>query len=211
MPRFFPLLVALLLPLVPAQGQEAPSLQEVQTTYEALDGLRATFAQTVRSEFAGQPTRLQGSVLLAGNKYRVQTPQQTVVTDGRTTWIYTPADSQVVVNAAEREQAPITPTAFLSGAAERYTVDRTGTAVLDGTPHHTLALAAAADTTRFRTARLWVRQGDRIVTRVRATDRNGTTLDLRLSEIELNPPLPESPFTFTPPEGVDVVDLRSRE
>lgn len=211
MPRSLVLIAALLLPLAPVQAQEAPSLQEVQATYNALDGLQATFSQTVRSEFADQPTRLQGSVLLAGNKYRVQTPQQTVVTDGQTTWIYTPADSQVVVNDAEREQAPITPTAFLSGASERYAVDSTGATVLDGTPHHVLALSATADTTRFRTARLWVRQDDQIVTRVRVTDRNGATLDLRLSEIELNPALSESPFTFAPPEGVDVVDLRSRE
>jgi periplasmic chaperone LolA len=206
--------LVLLLGLVltpPALGQDAVSLTDVQAAYDALDGLRASFTQVISSEFAGDTTRIEGTVLLSGNKYRVETPTQTVVTDGQTTWIYTPADSQVVVNDAEQDASTVTPKTFLTASADRYEKTASTPATRDGTPHAKLAVAATDSTARFKEATLWVRRADRVVTRMRATDRNGSTLDLRLRDLAVNPSLTDDPFTFTPPEGVEVIDLRQSE
>jgi outer membrane lipoprotein-sorting protein len=46
---------------------------------------------------------------------------------------------------------------------------------------------------------------------MRATDRNGSTLDLRLRDIATKPSLQDSSFTFSPPAGVEVVDLRREQ
>jgi outer membrane lipoprotein carrier protein len=103
---------------LPAGAQDGgPTLQALQSRYSALQGLRAAFTQVTASEFADDSTRIDGTVLLAGNRYRVETPAQTVVTDGATTWIYSPADSQVVVNTADAEASTLTPQAFLTTAA----------------------------------------------------------------------------------------------
>jgi outer membrane lipoprotein carrier protein len=164
--------------------------------------------QVSASEFTSDSSQIEGRVLLSGNKYRVEAPAQTVVNNGRTTWIYSPVDSQVVVNDAEADASTITPQTFLTSSAERYDVASTRTTRRDGTPHDVLSLSAANDTARFAQATLWVRQSDRIVTRLRATDRNGATLDLRLYEIEVDPALEGQPFVFSPPSGIEVVDLR---
>lgn len=201
------LLVGLALPLS-APAQEAPSLEALQARYDRLGGLQAAFTQVTSSEFAGGSTQVEGTVHLAGNKYRVETPSQTVVTNGTTTWIYSPADSQVVVNDADAEASTITPQAFLTTSAENYTVTSTRSASRQGTPHHVLTLTATGSSARFEDATLWVRRGDDIVTRLRATDRNGTTLDLRLQDIVVNPSIDEATFSFTAPNGVEVVDLR---
>lgn len=193
----------------PAMGQsEGLTLTDVQTAYEALDGLRASFTQVISSDFAGDTTRIEGTVLLSGNKYRVNTPNQTVVTDGNMTWIYTPADSQVVVNDAEQDASTVTPETFLTASAERYTVESRTSTTRGGTPHVKLDIAAVDSAARFKEATLWVRQSDRVVTRMRATDSNGSTLDLRLSNLVVNPALENDPFTFSAPEGVEVIDLR---
>jgi outer membrane lipoprotein carrier protein len=205
------LLLALTLPL-PAAGQaDAVSLSDVQQAYDALDGLRAAFTQVISSDFAGDTTRIDGTVLLAGNKYRVETPTQTVVTDGQTTWIYTPADSQVVINDAEQDASTVTPETFLTASAERYEKTRSTATTRQGTPHGKLTVTATDSTSRFEEATLWVRRSDQVVTRMRATDRNGSTLDLRLRDLTVNPRLPDDTFTFAPPEGVEVIDLRTGE
>lgn len=194
----------------PAAGQSTPlSLSDVQAAYEALEGLQASFTQVVGSDFADGSTRVEGSVLLSGNKYRVQTPDQTVVTDGDTTWIYTPADSQVVVSSADKEGA-VTPETFLTASANRYAVTASDETTRLETPHQKLTLASTDSTSRFAEATLWVRASDRVVTRMRAADRNGSTLDLRLRDIVVNPATlrSDAPFVFDPPPGVDVVDLR---
>ncbi len=185
-----------------------PSLEALQGRYDRLGGLRATFTQVTQSEFADDSTRIQGRVLLAGSKYRVETPSQTVVTNGTTTWIYSPADSQVVVNDADANASTVTPQTFLTASAKKYEVASTRTARRDGTPHDVLSLTATEPSARFKEAVLWVRRSDRIVTRLRATDRNGAILDLRLHGIIVDPDFEGQSFTFSTPDGVEVVDLR---
>lgn len=215
MTRFASLCLALCLVVVgPAVGQTTPiSLTDVQEAYDDLDGLGASFTQVIGSEFAGDTTRVEGTVLLSGNKYRVQTPDQIVVTDGATTWIYTPSDSQVVVNDADQEESTVTPETFLTASAERYEVDSSSTTSRLGEPHVRLAVSATTSSARFTEATLWIRQSDRIVTRMKAEDRNGATLDLRLHDLAVNPDTLDGndPFTFSPPEGVEVIDLRRSE
>jgi len=208
MHRLAPLATLLTLLLVPSSVGQSLSLTDVQNAYEALDGLRASFTQVISSDFAGDTTRIEGTVLLSGNKYRVETPNQTVVTDGETTWIHTPADSQVVVNDAEKEASTVTPETFLTASADRYSIMSQTTTTRAGTQHTKLQIAAADSASRFKEATLWVRQSDRVVTRMRATDRNGSTLDLRLNDLVVNPALENTPFTFSPPESMEVIDLR---
>lgn len=208
----FLLLISVLI-TVPASGQSpAITLSEVRDTYQSLDGLQASFTQVISSDFAGDSTQLDGTVLLSGDKYRVETPAQTVITDGTTTWIYTPADSQVVVNNAD-EASALTPKTFLTASAERYTVETSSPATRLGTPHVKLNVTASDSSAHFKKASLWIRRSDRIVTRMRATDRNGSTLDLHLHNITLNPEAlrGETPFSFSPPDEVDVIDLRRGE
>lgn len=205
-------LAAVVLAGGPVQAQSTDlSLSDVTAAYRALDGLQASFVQVTGSEFAGDSMRVEGSVVLSGNKYRVQTPTQTVVSDGATTWIYTPADSQVVVNDADTGTSTITPETFLTASSDRYEVeDATPTSRL-GAPHLILDATATAPDARFQSVRLWVRRADRLVTRMQATDRSGSTIDLRLRDLAVNPDTLRSgtPFTFAPPEHVRVVDLRS--
>lgn len=208
--RATPLLLLLVLALAPTAAAQSNtlSLTDVQQAYENLDGLRASFSQTISSEFADNTRRVEGTVLLSGNKYHVQTPNQTVVTNGQTTWIYTPADSQVVVNDAGKDASRVTPKTFLTASSDRYTVTNSTPTQRAGEEHVALQIAAADSAARFQEATLWARRSDRVVTRMQATDRNGSTLDLRLQDVALNPPLDQSPFTFSPPTGVEVVDLR---
>lgn len=187
------------------------SLTDVQEAYDTLDGLEATFTQLISSDFASDTTRVEGTVLLSGNKYRVQTPDQTVITDGATTWIYTPADSQVVVNDTGSDATQVTPKTFLTASADRYRITASTSTTRGDRPHTKLTVTASDSSSRFRDATLWVRRADRVVTRMQATDRNGSTLDLRLDDIVVNPSLQDSSFTFSPPSGVEVVDLRREQ
>lgn len=211
MTRIALVLVASLFAMVPLTvvGQDAPTLEELQRRYDELGSLQASFTQVIGSDFSGDSTRIEGTALLAGNRYRVETPNETVVTNGETTWIYSPRDSQVVVNDADEEESTLTPETFLSNSTEQYERQSAESTTRDGLPHHVLTLTATEPSSRFREVKLWVRRSDQLVTRLRATDRNGSTLDLRLHDIALNPSLKDDPFTFSAPQGVEIVDLRA--
>lgn len=215
MHRLFALVILLTLGVVgtaPAQS-DSVTLSEVQKAYDALDGLQASFTQVLTSDFSSDSTQVEGTALLSGNQYRVQTPNQTVITDGTTTWVYTPADSQVVINDADTNDGAVTPETFLTASAQRYEVQSSTSTTRLSVPHVRLSVTATDKSTRFTEVTLWVRQSDRVVTRMRATDRNGSTIDLRLHNLVVNPETlrTDSPFSFSPPDDVDVVDLRRTE
>jgi len=198
----------LLAPSTAAQDGAA-LLRDVQQTYDALESLQASFTQTVTSDFSRDTTRMEGRLVLKESKYRVETEAQVLVTDGTTSWVYTPADSQVVVNNAERDPSTLSPETFFTDYAERYDVADTRSARHNGTPHAVLTLTPKESDTLFEDVTLWVRTGDRIVTRLQVTDRNGSTITINLQDIQLNPSLSDSVFQFDPPANVEVVDLRA--
>lgn len=208
--RFLPISVLLLLGLaLQATAQDATSLTTVKQRYQELEGLRASFTQVIGSEFSDDSTRMRGHVLLAGNKYRVETPSQTVVTNGQTTWIYSPADSQVVVNDAGSRESTVTPQAFLTSSVEKYEVSSRRSQTRDGARHIVLELTSTDPSARFTNVTLWVRTADTIVTRLQAENQSDSTLDLRLRDIQIDPPLTGTPFVFSAPDGIEIVDLRS--
>lgn len=183
-------------------------LERVQQTYEAANGLRATFTQQTRSPFSEDTVTFKGTLLLQETKYRIETPQQTLVTDGATTWIYNPATSQVIINQYVNDETIITPDEIFRDYLEHYTVagilpqGRNATAV-------EIDLAAADTSAYYTDITVRVRRRDAMLTRVRLEDQNGSTVVFRLDDIQLNPSFDPNAFTFTPPPDAEVVDLRS--
>jgi outer membrane lipoprotein carrier protein len=212
----FLLLTAFLTPIAgPAFGQSTSDadagtalLQRVQQNYEAADGLRATFTQQTRSPFSEDTVTFEGTLLLQGAKYRIETRQQTLVTDGTTTWIYNPATSQVIINQYVNDETIITPDEIFTDYLERYNIETTQASDRDGS---IVAIdLAAADTSAYYTdVTVHVRRSDAMLTRVRLEDQNGATTLFRLDDIQLNPTFDPEAFTFSPPPDADVVDLRS--
>jgi len=59
-----------------------------------------------------------------------------------------------------------------------------------------------------KTTRVWFSTNDGMVRRIQEVDAAGQTItDMRISNIETNPPLPMSRFEYAPPAGVPVIDM----
>jgi outer membrane lipoprotein carrier protein len=183
-------------------------LQQVEARYASIDGLQATFTRTVDSGM-GAAQEISGTLYLAGPRYRVETRSQTFVTDGATTWIYTPSQKQVIVNAATDDGASLTPETFFTDYAARYTVEARRDITDGGTSYVELDLSPSAPTASFDDVVLWVRPDTYVIDRLSVQDANGNRITIRLNEVQINPDLSNSLFTFDTPGGVEVVDLRS--
>ncbi len=79
----------------------------------------------------------------------------------------------------------------------------------DGARHYRLNLKPKSPDSFFREATIWMRDRDDIITKLTVLDVNETRMVFTLDNIELNPVLDTDPFLFTPPDGVEVIDLRS--
>lgn len=203
--RFIGLLALLAVSFTGQASAQQPGdvLDRLRARYASLDGLRATFTQQV-----GGAT-MEGSLLLRGEAYRIETPDQTLVTDGTTSWVYSKADRQVLVNDTVADETAFSPTDFFSHYPDRFDVRADGSESIGGVRHDRLHLTPKDDDAFLQEVTLFIRNTDALPTRVRIVDGNGTTVLFDLRDVEVNPPLADDAFRFAAPSGAEVVDLRS--
>jgi outer membrane lipoprotein carrier protein len=77
---------------------------------------------------------------------------------------------------------------------------------LNGRAAHTVLLTPKVGGIPFVKARIWVDDSDGLVRQFETTDLNGGVRRVRIEKIDLNVPVEAQLFTFTPPQGVRVVD-----
>lgn len=203
------LLLLMLMPgLAFAQsGQDV--LDRIKARYASIDALQASFRQTVASTFDEEGDTFEGTLLLQGDRYRVETGDQTIVTDGVVTYIWNASENQLLINDYVEDETTFSLNDFLFHFDEVYEIASTGEALLGGKPHHLLRLRPKDPEAYFREITLLMNDADSLITRLEVTDVNDTKLVFQLRDITLNPPLAPDTFTFTPPEGAEVVDLRT--
>ena len=80
--------------------------------------------------------------------------------------------------------------------------------MIDGVVHYELHLKANTVLADFPELRIWVDSGEWLTRRVLYADDMGSETVVQFTHIRLNPDMPSGTFTMSPPEGVEVVDLR---
>lgn len=177
--------------------------------YESIDGLEATFTQTMTSEFLDEPESASGRVILSGERLRIETERQMFVTDGVATWLYDAEADEVLVNDfVEEEMFPVRELLF--DYERSYEVVSVEAGAVHGSPAHIVHLRARDAATPFREVAISARDSDGIVTRVDILDVNDTRMIFDLEDVVLNPELGADTFTFDPPATAEVIDLRSQ-
>jgi outer membrane lipoprotein carrier protein len=169
-----------------------------------LDSWRAAFSQTVTDPEGRVTESAAGSVALARPgrfRWDYRTPEQLIVSDGTTVWLYDADLAQVTVRPAD-EALIGTPALLLSGKADLEAEFR----ITDGGSEEGLAwsrLEPRDTESDFAELRVGIAGGE--LRRMVLVDRLGQTTRLDFERIERNPGLPAGGFSFTPPPGVDVI------
>jgi len=189
--------------VVPASAQTPDAVaRRLQQRYGAIQSLQATFTQTA----GGQ--RLQGTLSVRDEAFRLDLGDQVLVTDGATLWSYSRDDDQVVVQDYEPARVGFNVGQLFTNYLDVFRVTGATTATVGGARHDVLTLRPRQSGSSVRDVTLYVRSSDAIPTRVRVHDTNGGTLAFDLRDVQRNPRLPASTFRFAAPSGTEVVDLR---
>ena len=206
--RFTALLAVVLVATVLSTGQAHAQqggdiLDRLRARYESTDALRAHFVQTIGD------ASMEGTLTLRGDAYRIETGDQTLVTDGTTAWVYSKSEKQVLVNDAVADETAFSPADFFTNYPDRFDVKVQGSESIGGVRHDRLQLTPKEKGTFLREVTLFVRASDALPTRVQIVDGNGTRVAFDLRDVEVNPRLSNDVFRFVTPQGAEVVDLRS--
>ena len=183
--------------------------ERLQQRYEMIDDATASFEQHVKFGFSNIEQTFHGTVTMKKpNRYRIESDNQTIVTDGSTVWAYSPVNNQVIVDRYKENQNSVSLEQFILNLPTNYYAAILGSEKgKDGTLLN-LKLTPKDDRSFVKTVKLWVEEATWTVRRVSMIDVNDTETTYLVNDLKLNTNVKEKMFAFTPPPGTEVVDLR---
>jgi outer membrane lipoprotein carrier protein len=132
-----------------------------------------------------------------------------ILGDGQFFWVYYPSvNAQQVIRspaAASGETGVNLQAQFVGDPVERFRYELHGTETVAGRAAHVLTLVPR-ERADYRSLKVWVDSRDGLVRRFEITEHNGNMRRFDLSNLQVNPTIPESVFRFTPPAGARIVD-----
>ncbi len=181
-------------------------IQNVQKAYNDITDAKASFSQTVKFNKSKAQSSSGTLYIKKEKKYRIETGSQTIVTDGSTSWSYTPSKKQVVIDYYKETGNSFSPNKYLFQYPENFYSDLTGTEKISGKDVYVLTLKPR-ESGYVKSAKLWVGKDDWMIKKIYiVTDESTSTYSV--NNIQTNIGLSNSKFTFTPPEGTEVIDMR---
>lgn len=188
-------------------------LDEVQKKYSSVNDAQAKFSQKVSFKYAKIEQSFTGTVKMKkGNRYRIESQQQTLVTDGKTVWLYTPSTKQVLIDAYKNDPHTFSPDRFLLGLPKNFQATLLSEDAKSVGADYVLKLAPKANsesTKLFKSLKVWVAEKDWSVRKIEYIDLNDTRTVYTLSGLQFDDGVPDDVFHFTPPANTEVVDLRN--
>jgi outer membrane lipoprotein carrier protein len=200
-------------PAAAPQDEGAAVLMRASAAYENVRSLRADFVMNFDNPLLRQTTTSRGTIHQRQPDriaLRFTDPDGDVILgDGQFFWVYYPSvNAQQVIRspaAASGETGVNLQAQFVGDPVERFRYELHGTETVAGRAAHVLTLVPR-ERADYRSLKVWVDSRDGLVRRFEITEHNGNMRRFDLSNLQVNPTIPESVFRFTPPAGARIVD-----
>lgn len=217
---------ALLAPVMSTTVFAATAASEQQATanlVKQLSGVKsftANFEQTTKATQSGKAAQKKGLTAQHMNQtfkgvmkverpgkfyfyWETTTPaKQSIVTSGRTVWIYDP-DLQQAVRQSLDEQVANTPALLLSGNTQQIQKAYRITQPDAGKTYYTLYPKLKDGAFQSLTISFGAKNAPTLMI---LQDSLGQTTTVRFNNVNVNASIPASTFNFVPPKGTDIID-----
>ncbi|MCX6285460.1 MAG: outer membrane lipoprotein carrier protein LolA [Bacteroidetes bacterium] len=183
-------------------------LDQVSAKTKAYKSIKADFSYKMENTKAKINEEKQGSLLLSGDKYKMQASGQTVICDGKTIWTYMPESNEVQINSLDNKDEALTPSKLLSN----YNTNFKSKILSDKTSDpNTVKVELVPNTVKnYNRAILSLDKAKLQVKSFVIYDKNGNIFTYTISRFQTDLPVNASDFTFDAKKfpGVEVIDMR---
>lgn len=183
--------------------------EKMQNRYEMIDDATASFTKHVKLGFSDIEQTYSGTIeIKKPSKLRMEAENETIVTDGVTVWLYSPVNNQVIIDKYKENQNTVSPENFLLNLPQNYYASLLAVGKEKDLSTATVKLVPKDDRSFVKTVKIVVEQGTWNVKTITVLDVNDTETSYTIKDLKLNTNLSDKTFVYTPPPGVEVVDLR---
>jgi outer membrane lipoprotein carrier protein len=182
-----------------AQNDAEALLKSIQDKFDSINDLSANIAQSVNGK-----VNLKGKVFYKKeNNLRFEFKNSLIVSNGETSWNYNKKQNKVIITSYDTEGNKIFSIRQMiyeyPKECELSTYESEGENVLQLVPEN--------NSLSFSSVKLFI-TNDNLISKVLIDDPASGSIQVDLSDYQINKNLPDSMFSFSPPEGSQVLDLR---
>jgi len=166
--RILTLFIALfLINALPAQDVD-DIVEEIQERYDQLKYLSAEFTQIEKFNLTGAENKTSGKIFVReGVKYRLETDDRTVVTDGVTVWTWSAFNNQVLVDRAKKDDGAMLPRDLLFKYPREYYASLLDQVSYKGRDQYIIKLDPKEDTHGYiKTMKIWVDEEHYLISKI---------------------------------------------
>lgn len=194
---------------VDAQPNAQELLDKLQKKFDKVKDASLTFSQSTYLPLTKVTQNMGGSLRMKkNNKYRIETENEMLVTDGVTVWRMNKAKNQVLIDKYKDDPKSVTPERLFLNTPKEYNAIRIGSETLDGQELTILKLTPKSESSTLKSIKLWIDEEELIILKAETIDFSDTRSTYSISKFSMNTGLSDALFTFTPPAGVEIIDLR---
>jgi outer membrane lipoprotein-sorting protein len=185
-------------------------VKDVQKKYRSAKTIRIQFKEISRFKLTGTTGEVNAVLQMKGkDKFRLESEDQVLVNDGETFWRFNKLDSQVLVDYAKKDEQEMLLNNFLYEIKDHYFSQIVEESKGKGSKTYVLKLTPKpSEQSVFTSIKVWIKDKSWEIERLIYTDYNDNETEYQIDKIDFNPDLAESTFTFSPPEGIQIIDLR---
>jgi len=209
------ILVATLLTLTGAEilfagDQKAEEIiAEAKQKYDRLKSLKAQFTQEFQWKLAENVHHQQGTIWLKGkDKFKIETQDQVVVSDGVTVWTYSVANKQVIIDTIDKSADITLPKDLLLSYSKSYIPKYLSIEKIGNADCHVVELTSDVEDLFIRYMKIWINTETFIPAKIQQTDLNENINTYLLSGIEIDIPMSDDLFQHQSQSDVEVIDMR---
>ena len=185
-------------------------ITNVQKQVQVEMPVRVKFQQVFEWKLTGKVDKSEGSMVLKGyDQFRIETQDQTVVSNGKTMWTYSNLENQVIVDTVRNTGRALMPRDILFSYPEEYDTNILRKQEdLGGKSTVVLRMTPKDEDQYLQEIKVWVNRESWKPVQVEFTDLNENTTLYKIDSIKPDASVNDSTFVFQPPDGTEIIDVR---
>ena len=182
-----------------SQSNADKVMKDLQAKFDTIKDLSVEFTQSANGK-----SKLAGTLFIKKeNKLRIDTQNLIIVSDGTTSWTYNKKENKVIISSYdENEPGVFSINELVYGLPAESDIE-----LSNDNGKNVLKLTPNSYEYNFDNVKLWISENN-LIHKVELNDAAMGKVEVKFSDYQINQNLTDTEFSFTPPEGSRIIDIR---
>lgn len=199
---------------MPASGSDAKSkaiLDDLSKTTKTYTSISTEFSYTIENKAKKTSETKEGKLVSKGDKFKLEIANQTILSDGKTSWTILKEAKEVQVNDVTQNDDAITPTNIYTIYEKGFKSEFVGEETKGGVTLQNIKLYPLdVKKKSYHTIAVSIDKAKKQINTIKVFAKDGNDITYKVKKFVTNAAVPDSQFIFDKKSypGYEVIDLR---